>query len=448
MLKLIKKDLEDINQNRLYRLTKEFSWHIFGKCGGILGMILFLKICTSKLSFEEYGIFSIYISLITITTQICSGPFGSAIARFYPIAVSKEELNEYSLAVSRIITRITSISLIIMLIIILLNSRIIEIKLFTSLSLLLTIIARGLYIFMASLIVATRNRKSIAVSEVAYYLIASILVFILPSNIGNSVEIFTYSVCIATFCSALFLIPEVQNRLGISTLIYDSNKYYNKISKQYFKDFLHYSLPLSIFGLGSLAQLTVGKLALASYVDEFNSGVYSFLIQVSFTPMIIIAGLTTSFFSPILNSKLTKLNSNKQIQITAKNTQYIALLYALISLLISFVLYFISKDIVYFLGPSTPYESYNKYIPVVAVSGTFFGVSQILTSFLMSTLNSKKLTIYITPIMLSLSFILMITLIKNYNLTGAIYSQFILAVTYCFLSVILFKQVKASLLRR
>ena len=191
---------------RIKSFVKEFSWSTFDRIITVLGMLGFIKICTVNLSFKDYGILSIYLSLIQITIMICSAPTASAIGRYFPVAYRRNHLNYFYKAFIKTFINSIKYSIILLSVLIIFNSQIIYISPLSIILIITLVIEKVIYDFLKTISESTRKRKPGAIAELVYFISVFLLIYLIPKDYLSSIESITFSVCLATLISIIVLI--------------------------------------------------------------------------------------------------------------------------------------------------------------------------------------------------------------------------------------------------
>jgi len=397
---------------------KEFLWVVVGNTINILGVLLIIKLFTKQLSQTEYGIYYLSLTVSIFVNQIFFGPLGNSVSRYFLISLEKNE-NKDLLQTTYIIGK----KIVVLLTILLVLTLCILIKIDGNRFVLLIIstyfysIFTGISSIISSLQNISRERKTVALFQIADAIIKIIFTYILIYFFNKSANIVSISSTFSAFILLFFQIIYIRKKS--ENLCFNKNV---KENKNWSNKLISFSLPFSVWGVFTWGQISSDRWFLETFTDTNSIAKYAVLFQIGYYPLTILMGYVVQTITPFL---FNKAGDGKDSKMKAESTS-LNLKVALISIVISilaFIFIYIFHDKIAIVLTSSKYYEVSKYFPFMILSGGLFATSQILSLDFLSSLRINELMI----IKISTSIIgifLSYIFIKNFGFIGAVYSNF------------------------
>jgi O-antigen/teichoic acid export membrane protein len=132
------------------------------------------------------------------------------------------------------------------------------------------------------------------------------------------------------------------------------------------------------------------KWSLAYFTNKSNVGFYAPLTQLGYTPLLMIAGLTTTLIGPILFMKSGDGTDSER----NSNVKKITILLAGVAIAITFLCFLVTlifHKMIFNIFVAKEYHQVSHLLPWMVISGGLFSTAQIFSLKLMSDLKTKAL---------------------------------------------------------
>lgn len=395
----------------------EITTILFGNVFSVFIVFATLKIFTSILPPNEYGMFNIYIYYTTLFNLFFFGPLSNALSRF----LSSLDINQaYQIFhfYKSIINRVFFIVIIFFtLLSVFFEKTIILIPVFGFFT--------GLSLIISSIQNLNRNRIAVVMINISDKLLKLIvaLIFLYYFNF-TGINAFTgFTISITTiYIIQYYIFIKKANRTIIETKNHLNLTEFNRNVKSYAIQFI-------VIGVIQWVGSGIEIWSIQYFYGSSDIGIYNSYYQLGFQPFNLIGTILSSTLWPILYTTKKKniLKINLYIAITV-------LICCLIAILI--ISPFLDEITSLFLGSS--YRKASYYLLINLTSGAFFCSSQLISmnftvAFKISYLTRTK----IFSILIGMGVVFLLT--KNFGIIGTMIGVLISNIIYFILSLIYLK---------
>jgi O-antigen/teichoic acid export membrane protein len=408
-------DIKDELKNIVLKTNKtELGWIVGGQVLFGLGSLVGIKLLTTLLKPDDYGILALILTYAILFQQVIFAPLQQSALRFIAPAKEEGKMENFLEVVKKFFGKATiviaGISLIVILFFFMNGNQ--------TLSLIL-IITTFYTIFSAykatidSLLNALFERKLSVIfqsSELWFrYLLTAFLLYIISRDVIVVMVGFCASVII-TYFIALWKF----NRIT-------SNQFVKEIKSKdtdWGKLMINYGLPFSLWGIFSWLGSASPRWILQLHSSTYAVGLFAASFQLGFYPMSLLSGVLLQYMIPIAYARAGKGDDKLRIKKVNQLITTIALI-ASVFVVIIFLLSLAFNDFIVALFLGSQYYDAKKFFPYFILSSGFFTVGQILSVIYLSQNKSKKLlviNILAAVVLTTLSFFLS----RSYSIDGII----------------------------
>lgn len=375
------------NKINIRSLSKELLIVTFGQIVSVIGSFIGIKILTNYLSPINYGELALGLTISSFFNQIIYGPLTQSVYRFWSTAVEKNRTKELFSAILFLLGGSSSIVFVITFVIYLL----ISILNFSSQWIAL-LIAASVFVFISGMSntldyiqQATRQRVIVAWHQLLGQWLRPLVIILLFSffPLSNITAFWGYVlVVIIVFLSQIYFFVAKNKIPGLW-------KSQNK-SKEWMKLLLNYAWPFCVWGIFTWGQLSFDRWSLQIFGYDREVGLYSALIQLGYSPIIILSTIVMQFLTPyVYGIAGDGLNESRLKKATRINIgASIVFLFAVS--LVAIICMFINTPVMT-LFSSKAYSEVSGYLPLMVFSGGLFSTGQILSISLLSRGETKTL---------------------------------------------------------
>lgn len=351
----------------------------------MLGALVLVRVLTEHLDPYEYGRLALALTLGTLICQVAFSGSMPGIMRYYAIAAEKGETGEYSVAARRMMLYGTIIAIglsVFLLAGILLFGKPDWLGL-TVIAIVFAIL--GSYNATLNMIQnAARQRQVVSLHGGLDAWLKVLFAFGLLSWLGNSSEItifgYIISLLIILASQAVFIRRLIPLR---STVIGTGDAKWSRQIWLYSKSFVF----INIF---TWIQGSSDRWALEVFATTQDVGYYAVLMQLGYTPIMILNSLVTTLIGPIFFQRSGDASEplrNSGVHRLAWQLTCSTLAATLLATLLTLHLH----DWIFRLLVATEYHSVSYLLPWMIFAGGLFSAGQVLSLKLMSDLNTKAL---------------------------------------------------------
>jgi O-antigen/teichoic acid export membrane protein len=365
---------------KTYTLIKEGSWIVIGQCATVVGSLILVRVLTEKLDPTQYGQLALGLTVGSLVNQVVTGGIIAGIGRFFSIASEKEDLSGYFYASWRLmlISTVAVVTIGVVLIFGLFVSGYSQWGELAALALIFSVIS-GYSASLSNIQNAARQRIIVAFHSAldAWLKIPLVLGILLWMGKTSEAVVTGYviSSCMVTSSQFLFLqrlIPKRDRRRRSTTI--------------WLRQIWYYSWPFSTWGIFTWAQLSSDRWALQAFQTAHDVGLYSVLVQLGYTPIMIASTIVISFLGPILYQRSGDATDSHRNATVHQLTWRITLICLLITI-VGFVFVLILHSWIFKLLVAPKYQSVSYLLPWMVLAGGFFAAGQTLALKLMTDMK-------------------------------------------------------------
>lgn len=372
------------NINRYGRLAREGGWIVVGQLISVLGSLVLVRVLTEHLNPTQYGQLALALTLGTLICQVAYSGSMPGIMRYYAIAAEKGDACNYMNASWRMMRYGTCIAVVLSVILVLsiyvLDKR--DWLLLVATAVVFSIL--GSFNSTLSMIQnAARQRKTVSLHNSLDACLKVFIVMIFLTWFGSYSELvilgYILSLVVILYSQSILigrLIPRQAINLGQSD--------------QWSSQIWLYSKSFVFFNIFTWIQASSDRWALETHATTQDVGLYAVLMQLGYTPIAILMGLTTTFIGPILfqrSGDASEPNRNSEVHRLAWRLTSVTLL---LTLVVFTSTYFI-HDWIFYILVAEEYRSASYLLPWMILAGGLFSAGQVLSLKLMSDLNTTAL---------------------------------------------------------
>lgn len=406
---------------------KEISFYFGTQTLLIVTPIIYIPLISSFLIPEEFGKTSLFLMLLSFSSQLFYGPISNGINKFYYLAFERDKLASFYRSIDRIILRISGIVFLIIIILYEFSKILEDFSFFELILIYFVINLFGIYVIYNGILGVQRKRSKQMVLEIFVNISKLLSVFLLFKFVLKS----NVSVILATLLSLLiafiffyFLFNYSFKKLNIS--LSQTNFFSSKIIK--------FALPFTLWAPFLNGYFLSDRFLIKHFMSLSDLGNYSIQYQLTFSSMQLFSSLLTGFLLPVL---LQESYSNKSVKKKYSVLIYLSFLFIFLGLLGALFLYNYGEILLH-LFLKKEYLISSKYLFVLTLSGSIYGASQILA--IKQTLENKNTKLLYCNITLSvIGLILNYFSIRFFGIDGLVYSVLLLSCLWYLGIFLLFK---------
>jgi len=394
-------------------IRNELFWVIIGQFTSLLGGLASVKMLTNLMGPDQYGIFSIGMSICGIMMMLFYGPLSQVVMRFYSVCRERTELSEMYHVMIRIHRRYLII--------------------FASLGILVfpliwqhwgehwALVAFAALVFgvingtsntMYALFNAVRHRMFVALFQSADLWLRFLLAVLFLGLIGNDGYVALAGYVAGGFIVVLLLFRRLRIKFFNQLKSNCSTEALAKINRK----FAEYGRPFIIFAIfGGISQY-VDRWILQGYYGEEMVGIYAAITQIATSLVVIISTIVSQFISPIVFEHAGEMVTVEQRNSGGRIINKTATLTALLMVVIVIFSFIFDYSLVRLLTN----EKFSKYADILWIVVTGMAAFQVAQLFVLHGLNAKKPSIYIVPkVLQAMTFVLVgFLLVRSMNIYG------------------------------
>lgn len=419
---ILKKNIFQIRPELIGEISQIGIGQVFATLGGFIGVSLLTK----ALSPSTYGELGLCLTLLTLSQQLIFGPFGTAFARYFPVAFDSECLNEYFTAVKKIaLYGIAGLFIPFagFIVFACFSGREAWIIL-GSLTFLFTLIS-SLNIVLDNIQNAGRHRVIVAWHQCAgqwsKFIFALFFIYIFSPSSTFAMIGYLFSAIFVLISQSVFFKKQF---LKITTTVIPNSKKENYWEKQ----MIGFSIPFCSWGLFTWAQMVSDRWALQTFQSLSDVGKYVVVYQIGFYPVIFLTNVFVQFISPILFRKAGAGNDEDRLLNVRKITSKLVVSAFLFTLVIS-GLAWVFEDLVFKVFVASEYQSVAYLFPIMVLAGGFFATGQVCS---LDALNKGKPAILIFPKIVTAIIGIATNVIgaMYFGTAGVVYSQVVFSIIF------------------
>ena len=373
--------------SRFRRLAKEGSWIIIGQIISMIGALVLVRVLTEHLDPSQYGQLALVLTLGTLICQVAYSGSMPGIMRYYAIAAEKGETSDYMMAAWRMMLRGTFIAFALS-VMLLLGILFLGKESWVGLTV-ITIIFSVLSSCNSTLNMiqnAARQRRVVSIHGSLDAWLKVLFALGLLTWLGNFSEVvvigYVLSLLLILVSQIIFIQRLIPRQPCQPSAVGNCGPWMNQIWQ--------YSKPFVFFNIFTWIQASSDRWALETHASTQDVGFYAVLMQLSYTPIAILTGLTVTFISPILFQRSGDASETSRNSGVHQLAWQLTCATLFVTVLVCFLTYLI-HDWVFKLLVAADYRAASYLLPWMILAGGLFSAGQVLSLKLMSDLNTKAL---------------------------------------------------------
>jgi O-antigen/teichoic acid export membrane protein len=371
----------------MHNTVKEGYWILFSQVVAALSSLALVKVLSDLISMEQFGQVTLAITLVAFTSQILIGSVNTGIGRYYSIAKDENDMHNFLHAVKVILSFLICIIFLTAMVIIgyltLSNSGLVLmalILLFLSIFNAISSVYSNIFNVARIRHIASINVYLPPLLKVLSLLLLSLFLDLSSERVLMIYLVVSLLVAYKYFTSARRLaLDYIDNKRG------DYKKWKRNIVK--------YSLPFLPWTFLIWVQQSSERWLLLVFSSLEEVGVYAVLYMLGYTPILMLYAVLIKFLYPILYER-NKVVDNVVLD---KNTDSLMLFRVIsISIIFSILVFFISTMFhqeLFQLFVSEKYLQYSYLLKWFVLSGSIFGIGELLLIKMQSNMKVKFLSV-------------------------------------------------------
>ncbi len=380
----------------------------------MFGSLLVLKMLTNYLSINQFGIYSLILSLLALVSILPFNSFSQSYIRLFSFYHRKRSVSEFIYVARKWFMTFTLLYAVLTMSIIFIFSSDYDWKLV--LISYIFFMTEVLKTTLRGIINSSRNRKDVVLSSLIEIILKLFLIYII--NIFYILNI--YLVVFIFITSNVFSIFPL--RLNVP------KKPIKKFESIIEKRIVSFSLPLIVWGGFGWARDMSNRWYLEQFVDTSSVAIFTVLASVALILPTAIQSLVNAYYIPILYEKV----NDKTTSISDFFDKF-AIRYIFVFFILFFILKLYSKEIIS-LFASSEYTFYSAFLPWMMIAYSLYVLSSIMA---LEIFAAKKTSYLLIPNIVPgvISILLGYFMINTYGLNGALYSYL---ATYLLYAILMF----------
>tara|TARA_B110000503_G_scaffold143144_1_gene242822 strand:+ start:1800 stop:3152 length:1353 start_codon:yes stop_codon:yes gene_type:complete len=424
---------------------KESIWVVLGQFVTLVGSLVLVRVITSFLTPNEYGQLALSLTAVGLISQIAMNSVSASIGRFLPVALTRQDLPNFTLASHKILflTAVLSLALGLLLSFILWFNQHEDWGILCFLG--FTFATISLYNFTANTVQnAARNRSIVALHTSLEtwlkVLFGATAVLLLGATASSALIGYMFAVGLVLFSQWFFLKSTFVNKSPIGL----TNTQPTQGATQWQHDIWKFAWPFATWGVFTWAHQVSDLWSLKAFTSTAEVGLYTVIFQLGYAPIILLNTVVQVLLGPILNQKIeftkNKLSSNGgqsssnmptslQNSKSVHHTTWVATSLSLVLTTFIFIFVINTHEWLFSFLVAPEFRSASIYLAYMVLAGGFFSAGHILSLKLISEFNAKSmLAVKIVTSIIGL--ILNILGASLYGIVGVIGSMIILSLYY------------------
>ena len=384
--------MRNLTKTSLFNATKEVSWVFVGQALALIGSLVLVKVLTSYLNPETYGLLALSLTSVGLFSQILMNSISAAVGRFLPVAKANNQIHLFAKASIKMLIASSFVGLFLGLIIFIILISLDHLS-WAWLGLLGFILATlTFYNFTVNTIQnAARNRKIVAlhtVLETWLKILLSVAVIYFFGATANSALIgYIIALCFVLISQKIFIKKILGPEDNQSS---NAHKDLSDKSTNWFFNIWLYAWPFASWGFFTWAQQVSDIWSLKFFSTTAEVGLYTVAFQLGFAPIVLINGVVLLYLGPILNQKINQIfdiNNNRYVH----TVTWVTVIASMILTSIFFSITYIYSEQIFTILVSNTFQAASVYFPWLILAGGFFSAGQILSLKLMSEFKTQKM---------------------------------------------------------
>lgn len=391
---------------------------MFAQIASVLSNFLLLKILTENLSTEQFGYYSLWLSIILFTRQVTYDPISIVAAK----EVANSDLgNSKAPIIHQAIAGFSKKAFLFFLPVIIVFALFIYTKigeiilLFFLIFGFLYVISNGPQGIYINLLNAEGFRKLSSIFISLDGLIKLVLTTALVLMASAKLEGAMIGVALSSFllftATRLFISGKNANQLN---QLQDKK---NTLTNLFISS-LPFVIPVAIMAIRSAGD----KWFMASFLGVEKLAAYSVLLQLGFLPMTLLVGIFQTYLTPVIyNLAASKNTENRKVLLKLIEKTFIKI--TLFSAIVTLLSYFLA-DLFVSIAVGEDYLAFSYLLPAFVAAGAIFGLSNLSNVAAIGLFTSKETGLLMG---FSVTLVVLVTalLIYHYDFIGGVIAIFL-----------------------
>lgn len=381
----------------------------------MLGALIVLKLMTNYLGSQQFGLYSLVLSIMALVAVLPYNSIAQALNRYYSIYQHKKQTEQLLFVYLKYFLYISGFYFIVFFV----TTLFLNIELSLAGLVFLLVLSEVTKTLMKGVLNSARSRKEVAISSVSEFTLKIVSVYLLYQNDLLSLKVAIFVFILANFASIL---------ASYKRSVFKFSKPIEKKQKLIFKRLLLFSAPLILWGFFGWARDMSNRWYLEWYVDTESVAIYTVLTSVAMIYPTVIQSLVSAYYVPILYQR-----ENERKGSVAQFMNRLAIVFMLCLTPFLFLLDKFSVELIV-LFSSNFYAGYSHYLVYMVFVYAMYVLSSTMA---IEVFAAKKTSYLIFPNIFPglVSMVVGYIFIKEQGFDGAIISYF---VTYSVFAFIMF----------
>jgi O-antigen/teichoic acid export membrane protein len=457
----------------LKHFLKESTWVVIGQIVTLMGSLVLVRVLTSYLTPNEYGQLALSLTAVGLISQVAMNSVGASIGRFFPVAITRQDLPNFTLTAHKIL-RVTAGASLLLGIFLSVTLWLNQHSDWALLCLLgFSFATLSFYNFTANTVQnAARYRAIVALNSSLEawlkVLLGVFIIVIFGASASSALIGYMIAVCFV-LVSQWYFFKHISKKYADKNNSYRSTCHntekvnqnhelpFNNISthkhnqNEWQHDIWQFAWPFATWGVFTWAQQVSDIWSLKTFTSTLEVGLYTVVFQLGYAPILLLNTMVQVFLGPILNQLIepmvdrathytkdfsTKLQNNPKKTNAIYRITWITTFLSLTLTFLMFIIVLNTNEWLFSFLVASEFRSASIYLPYMILAGGLFSAGQILSLKLMSEFNSRRmLSVKIFTALLGL--IMNIIGAWAYGISGVIGSMIIFSLSYFLWMVLL-----------
>lgn len=362
-------------------LIAEGGWVLFGQATVAVISLIGLRIFTEIAAPNILGGATLLLGALTLLRNIFIAPIGNTQIRFHPEYVNNGHARWFDDNIKRLYLKLIFISVLIFILFYFTWSYVSSytINLLLLLILIFYFTLDAIKGYKINRLSAERRQKFAALWQIADTLLVNtffIVALLLVNNIESYLAGQTFGLFVGLFIFGFISYPKIENRLK-------ENPGYSEIKSK----IIHYGLPFVPLAIISWVSNLGDRYIIGNYLSLNEVGIYTAVYSIASRPFLMVGGILSGFFRPILFQKETQND-----YVNARNIFRIWVLTSLVIFSLGITIYYFGGYFLINLFLAKAY-SQNVYLifVIVGIAYAVFCLNQIIENRIFSFGSSHKI---------------------------------------------------------
>jgi len=406
----------------------EGVWVIIGNFGAAIGTLASTRILAEYLGVNNFGIYSLANTLALLICQTVFNPPFFAIVRQWAIYEERDKRAAFVQAIYNLSVKLTFLVFGIVFISLLFILKYFPTKVPLFLLSVIYSLSWGYYAILRSVELASRQRKIAAIHQGALPWMQILISCLAMYYMGSYPEIVMVGFSIGTlaiFASQLLSLRAFLRKQGGT-----KNEVILSEVKEIQRCLIKFALPFATWAAISSLQISSGRWALESFYNEEAVAYFSVLYQFGYQSMVLVGYMLIQFASPIIYQRAGDAKDSRRLDDAKRFVMILIVALLVLSIVCILITAVFQNQIFRLIAPKEYWHTAHLLIPIM-IASTFFNLSEVVAILPLLHSDSKSLMLPKIGSALIGCFI-MVGLVGNYGLNGAVTGTVLYATGYLF----------------